>query len=202
MPTITRRHASSPRDVERQILGSGTLHRYAGARRLYRLLLGDHRERSARRRPACRRWARASPGQALYLAAVFNAVRRSAETRTIYLRKQGQSPKSLIVVAVKLLHPLRHDQASSTLQPLTSPSNISTRREETSPVASRRVGTASRPRRFPRACAWRRRPVPNTRRRKTPLDSCRGVERSPSRARGILLPRAPRARKTFSGRKA
>ena len=53
-PTITRRHASSPRDVERQILGSGTLQRYAGARRLYRLLLGDHRERSARRRPACR----------------------------------------------------------------------------------------------------------------------------------------------------
>jgi transposase len=46
--------------------------------------------------------------QALYLAAV-NAVRRSAEWRTIYLRKraQGKSAKqALIVVAVKLLHTL------------------------------------------------------------------------------------------------
>ena len=43
---------------------------------------------------------------ALYLAAV-NAVRWSAEWRTIYLRKraQGKRPKqALIVVAVKLLH--------------------------------------------------------------------------------------------------
>lgn len=43
---------------------------------------------------------------ALYLAAV-NAVRRSAEWRTLYLRKlaQGKKPKqALIVVAVKLLH--------------------------------------------------------------------------------------------------
>jgi transposase len=46
--------------------------------------------------------------RALYLAAV-NAVRRSAEWRTIYLRKraQGKSAKqALIVVAVKLLHTL------------------------------------------------------------------------------------------------
>jgi transposase len=44
--------------------------------------------------------------QALYLAAV-NAVRRSAEWRTIYLRKRAQGKKAkqaLIVVAVKLLH--------------------------------------------------------------------------------------------------
>lgn len=43
---------------------------------------------------------------ALYLAAV-NAVRRSAEWRTLYLRKKAQGKKSkqaLIVVAVKLLH--------------------------------------------------------------------------------------------------
>ena len=44
--------------------------------------------------------------QTLYLAAV-NAVRRSAEWRTIYLRKRAQGKKAkqaLIVVAVKLLH--------------------------------------------------------------------------------------------------
>jgi len=52
----------------------------------------------------CSRIAR----RTLYLAAV-NAVRRSAEWRTIYLRKraQGKSAKqALIVVAVKLLHTL------------------------------------------------------------------------------------------------
>jgi hypothetical protein len=43
---------------------------------------------------------------ALYLAAV-NAVRRSAEWRTLYLRKKAQgkqAKQALIVVAVKLLH--------------------------------------------------------------------------------------------------
>lgn len=46
--------------------------------------------------------------RALYLAAV-NAVRRSAEWRTIYLRKRAQgkpAKQALIVVAVKLLHTL------------------------------------------------------------------------------------------------
>ena len=60
----------------------------------------------------------------LYLAAV-NAVRRSGEWRTIYLRKKAQgktAKQALVVVAVKLLHAvyamLKHRQPYN---PLTSP---------------------------------------------------------------------------------
>jgi hypothetical protein len=59
---------------------------------------------------------------ALYLVAV-NAVRRSAEWRTLYLCKKAQGKKAkqaLIVVAVKLLHTVYAMlKTSSALQPLT-----------------------------------------------------------------------------------
>jgi transposase len=64
---------------------------------------------------------------ALYLAAV-NAIRRSAEWRTIYLRKKAQGKKAkqaLIVVAVKLLHTvyamLKHRQPFNSSRLLVAP---------------------------------------------------------------------------------
>jgi transposase len=70
--------------------------------------------------------------RSLYLAAV-NAVRRSAEWRTIYLRKKAQgktAKQALVVVAVKLLHALyailkhRHPYNPSRL--LVAPATIRT----------------------------------------------------------------------------
>lgn len=70
--------------------------------------------------------------QALYLAAV-NAVRRSAEWRTIYLRKRAQGKKAkqaLIVVAVKLLHTvyamLKHRRPYTPSRLLVAPATIGT----------------------------------------------------------------------------
>jgi transposase len=67
---------------------------------------------------------------ALYLAAV-NAVRRSAEWRTIYLRKRAQgknAKQALIVVAVKLLHTLyamlKHRQPYNPSRLLVAPATI------------------------------------------------------------------------------
>src|SRR6266850_1639423 len=66
----------------------------------------------------------------LYLAAV-NAVRRSAEWRTIYLRKKAQgktAKQSLVVVAVKLLHAvyamLKHRQPYNPSRLLVAPATI------------------------------------------------------------------------------
>jgi len=66
----------------------------------------------------------------LYLAAV-NAVRRSAEWRTIYLRKKAQgktAKQALIVVAVKLLHAvyamLKHRQPYNPSRLLVAPATI------------------------------------------------------------------------------
>src|SRR5207244_10679300 len=67
---------------------------------------------------------------ALYLAAV-NAVRRSAEWRTLYLRKKAQGKKAkqaLIVVAVKLLHTvyamLKHRQPFNASRLLVAPATL------------------------------------------------------------------------------
>ena len=69
---------------------------------------------------------------ALYLAAV-NAIRRSAEWRTIYLRKRAQGKKAkqaLIVVAVKLLHTvyamLKHRRPYNPSRLLVAPATIRT----------------------------------------------------------------------------
>jgi len=66
----------------------------------------------------------------LYLAAV-NAVRRSAEWRTIYLRKKAQgktAKQALVVVAVKLLHALyamlKHRQPYNPSRLLVAPATI------------------------------------------------------------------------------
>jgi transposase len=87
----------------------GALTRFTDARALvayvgFYPVLPESGERAATPRlsPVGSRIAR----HALYLAAV-NAVRRSAEWRTLYLRKKAQGKKAkqaLIVVAVKLLH--------------------------------------------------------------------------------------------------
>jgi transposase len=87
----------------------GRLARFTDARALVAYVgfypaISESGERAARPHlsPVGSRIAR----QALYLAAV-NAVRRSAESRTIYLRKKAQgktAKQALIVVAVKLLH--------------------------------------------------------------------------------------------------
>lgn len=70
--------------------------------------------------------------RALYLAAV-NAVRQSAEWRTLYLRKRAQGKKAkqaLIVVAVKLLHAvyamLKHRQPYNPSRLLVAPATIGT----------------------------------------------------------------------------
>jgi transposase len=70
--------------------------------------------------------------RALYLAAV-NAVRQSAEWRTLYLRKKAQGKKAkqaLIVVAVKLLHAvyamLKHRQPYNPSRLLVAPATIET----------------------------------------------------------------------------
>jgi transposase len=70
--------------------------------------------------------------RALYLAAV-NAVRRSAEWRTLYLRKTAQGKKAkqaLIVVAVKLLHTvhamLKHRRPYNPSRLLVAPATIRT----------------------------------------------------------------------------
>ena len=66
----------------------------------------------------------------LYLAAV-NAVRRSGEWRTIYLRKKAQgktAQQALVVVAVKLLHAvsamLKHRQPYNPSRLLVAPATI------------------------------------------------------------------------------
>ena len=66
----------------------------------------------------------------LYLAAV-NAVRRSGEWRTIYLRKKAQgktAKQALVVVAVKLLHAvyamLKHRQPYNPSRLLVAPATI------------------------------------------------------------------------------
>ena len=68
----------------------------------------------------------------LYLAAV-NAVRRSAEWRTIYLRKKAQGKtgkQALVVVAVKLLHAvyamLKHRQPYNPSRLLVASATIGT----------------------------------------------------------------------------
>ncbi len=65
-----------------------------------------------------------------YLAAV-NAVRRSGEWRTIYLRKKAQgktAKQALVVVAVKLLHAvyamLKHRQPYNPSRLLVAPATI------------------------------------------------------------------------------
>lgn len=70
--------------------------------------------------------------RALYLAAV-NAVRQSAEWRTLYLRKKAQgkqAKQALIVVAVKLLHAvyamLKHRQPYNPSRLLVAPATIGT----------------------------------------------------------------------------
>jgi transposase len=87
----------------------GAMHRFSSAKALvayvgFYPVLEESGER--KERPRLAHLGSRVARHALYLAAV-NAVRRSAEWRTIYLRKkaQGKKPKqALIVVAVKLLH--------------------------------------------------------------------------------------------------
>jgi len=90
------------------------------------------RAATTRRRPACRPSAPRLARHSLYLAAV-NAVRRSAEWRTIYLRKKAQgktAKQALVVVAVKLLHALyamlKHRQPYNPSRLLVAPATIGT----------------------------------------------------------------------------
>ena len=92
MPTITRRHASSPRRCRKTDPELGAPARFTDAQALvayvgfYPVITESGQRVGTPRLPAVgSRLAR----QALYLAAV-NAVRRSAEWRTIYLRKRAQ----------------------------------------------------------------------------------------------------------------
>ena len=108
----------------------GTLMRFTDARALvayvgFYPLISESGGRAAppRLSPVGSRIAR----HALYLAAV-NAIRRSAEWRTIYLRKKAQGKKAtqaLIVVAVKLLHTayamLKHRQPFNASRLLVAP---------------------------------------------------------------------------------
>ena len=113
----------------------GALTRFTDARALvayvgFYPVISESGERAATPRlsPVGSRIAR----HALYLAAV-NAVRRSAEWRTLYLRKKAQGKKAkqaLIVVAVKLLHTvyamLKHRQPYNPSRLLVAPPTIGT----------------------------------------------------------------------------
>ena len=113
----------------------GALTRFTDARALvayvgFYPVIAESGERAAppRLSPVGSRIAR----HALYLAAV-NAVRRSAEWRTLYLRKKAQGKKAkqaLIVVAVKLLHTvyamLKHRQPFNPSRLLVAPATIGT----------------------------------------------------------------------------
>jgi transposase len=113
----------------------GALTRFTDARALvayvgFYPVISESGERAAppRLSPVGSRIAR----HALYLAAV-NAVRRSAEWRTLYLRKKAQGKKAkqaLIVVAVKLLHTvyamLKHRQPYNPSRLLVAPPTIGT----------------------------------------------------------------------------
>ena len=113
----------------------GALTRFTDARALvayvgFYPVIAESGERAATPRlsPVGSRIAR----HALYLAAV-NAVRRSAEWRTLYLRKKAQGKKAkqaLIVVAVKLLHTvyamLKHRQPYNPSRLLVAPPTIGT----------------------------------------------------------------------------
>ena len=87
----------------------GTLTRFTGARALvayvgFYPVINQSGDRAAT--PRLSRVGSRIARHSLYLAAV-NAVRRSAEWRTIYLRKKAQgktAKQALVVVAVKLLH--------------------------------------------------------------------------------------------------
>jgi transposase len=113
----------------------GALTRFTDARALvayvgFYPVIAESGERAATPRlsPVGSRIAR----HALYLAAV-NAVRRSAEWRTLYLRKTAQGKKAkqaLIVVAVKLLHTvyamLKHRRPYNPSRLLVAPPTIGT----------------------------------------------------------------------------
>jgi transposase len=110
MPNCCRRSRGIGPHTAATLLGElGALTRFTDARALvayvgFYPVIAESGEQVAppRLAPAGSRIAR----HALYLAAV-NAVRRSAEWRTLYLRKRAQgkqAKQALIVVAVKLLH--------------------------------------------------------------------------------------------------
>jgi transposase len=110
----------------------GTLTRFTDARALvayvgFYPLISESGARPATPRlsPVGSRIAR----HALYLAAV-NAIRRSAEWRTIYLRKK-KAKQALIVVAVKLLHTvyamLKHRQPFNSSRLLVAPATTRAR---------------------------------------------------------------------------
>ena len=87
------------------------------------------RAATARRLPACRPSALAL--RAILSTAAVNAVRRSAEWRTIYLRKKAQgktAKQALVVVAVKRLHALyamlKHRQPYNPSRLLVAPATI------------------------------------------------------------------------------